>query len=92
MAELIQDYFAQGWRTRTVPCPCGWQGESRAMAMELHDRVTDYACPDCGNLLLIVSHPDLDQVRKAAAEGNAEALEQLSIVEEALRRFGGPAE
>ena len=42
------------WRTRRLACPCGWEGDSRAMAMELHDQVTDYACPQCGNLLMIV--------------------------------------
>jgi len=87
MAELVLDYFAAGWRERVLACPCGWQGDSRAMAMELHDAVTDYACPACGNLLLIVSHPDLAQVRQAAARGHEEALAQLALVEEALARF-----
>ena len=87
MAELIPDYFTAGWRERILPCPCGWQGDSRAMAMELHDAVTDYACPQCGNLLLIVSHPTLEQVRAAAAAGNAEAASQLAIIEEAEARF-----
>ena len=48
MAELVADYFTAGWRDRTLSCPCGWQGDSRAMAMELHDAVTDYACSQCG--------------------------------------------
>ena len=67
MAELVADYFTAGWRDRTLSCPCGWQGDSRAMAMELHDAVTDYACSQCGNLLLIVSHPTLEQVRAATS-------------------------
>jgi hypothetical protein len=87
MAELVEDYFADGWRERALACPCGWEGDSRGMAMELHDAVTDYACPTCGNLLLIVSHPDLARVRQAAAAGNAEAAGQLAIIEEALARF-----
>ncbi len=87
MAELVSDYFATGWRERELGCPCDWHGDSRAMAMELHDAVTDYACPQCGNLLLIVSHPSLDQVRAAAAAGNAEAMAQLAIIEEARARF-----
>ena len=62
MAELVADYFADGWRERSLACPCG-------------------------NLLLIVSHPDLAQVQRAAAAGNAEAVAQLAIVEEALARF-----
>jgi hypothetical protein len=54
------------------------------MRMELHEEVTDYACPACECTLLIVSHPDLDQVRQAAANGNTEAQQQLALVEEAL--------
>lgn len=87
MAELVPDYFTDGWRTRVLACPCDWQGDSRDMAMELHDQVTDYACPRCGNLLLIVTHPSLEQVRQAAAAGHPEAIEQWAIVEEARRRF-----
>jgi hypothetical protein len=87
MAEIVHDYFAPGWRDRVLDCVCGWQGDSRNMAMELHDEVTDYACPQCSNLLLIVSHPSLDHVRQAAAEGSEEAQQQLAIVEEALQRF-----
>ncbi|MCR6626594.1 MAG: hypothetical protein NVV67_10095 [Pseudoxanthomonas sp.] len=87
MAELVSDYFTAGWRERALACPCGWHGDTRAMAMELHDAVTDYACPACGNLLLIVSHPSLDQVRAAATAGNEEAMAQLTIIEEALARF-----
>lgn len=87
MAELVSDYFTAGWRERALACPCDWRGDSRAMAMELHDAVTDYACPACGNLLLIVSHPSLDQVRAAATAGNEEAMAQLTIIEEALARF-----
>jgi hypothetical protein len=52
--------------------------------MELHEEVTDYACPGCENTLLIVSHPDIVQVRQAAADGNLEAQQQLALVEEAL--------
>lgn len=87
----MADYFDTGWRERELACPCDWRGGSRAMAMELHDAVTDYACPQCGNLLLIVSHPTLEQVRAAAAAGNDEAATQLAIVEEALARFPADA-
>lgn len=84
MAEIITNYFLQGWRERVLDCPCGWSGHSRAMRMELQDTVTDYACPQCEATLLIVAHPDITQVRAAAAEGNVEAQQQLALVEEAL--------
>ncbi len=90
MAEIIRNYFAPRWRSDAIVCACGWHGDSRAMAMELHEEVTDYACPACECTLLIVSHPSIEQVRQAAAEGNSEASQQLSIIEEALAAHGKP--
>ena len=84
MAEIIRNYFIPGWRTDHLHCVCGWEGSSASMAMELHEEVTDYACPACENTLLIVSHPNMEQVQQAAAEGNLEAQQQLALVEEAL--------
>lgn len=88
MAELLHDYFTAGWRDHERDCACGWRGDSREMAMELHADVTDYACPACANLLLIVSHPSLEQVQAAAARGNAEAIQQLALLEEARAHLG----
>ena len=92
MADIIRNYFLPGWRTDRISCACGWEGSSAAMQMELHDNVTDYACPACECTLLIVSHPDLEQVQAAAADGNVEAQQQLALVEEALalHRKTGP--
>ena len=90
MAGIIRNYFTPRWRSDEIACACGWRGDSRAMVMELHEDVTDYACPACECTLLIVSHPSLDQVRQAAAEGNLEARQQLSIIEEALASHGKP--
>lgn len=84
MAEIIRNYFSPDWRMRGVTCICGWHGDTHEMAMELHEEVTDYACPICENTLVIVSHPDMEQVRHAANEGNTEARQQLALVEEAL--------
>ena len=84
MAEIIRNYFTPGWRSDRLSCICGWEGTSANMQMELHEEVTDYACPACENTLLIVSHPDMQQVQQAAASGNVEAQLQLALVEEAL--------
>ena len=84
MAEMIRNYFTPGWRSDRLSCICGWEGTSANMQMELHEEVTDYACPACENTLLIVSHPDMQQVQQAAASGNVEAQQQLALVEEAL--------
>jgi hypothetical protein len=91
MAETIRNYFTPRWRSDEITCACGWRGDSRAMSMELHEEVTDYACPACECTLLIVSHPSIDQVRQAAAEGDLEASQQLSIIEEALAAHGKPS-
>lgn len=87
MAEIVDDYFSGGWRDRAFQCPCDWHGNSKEMRMELQETVTDYACPQCEGTLLIVAHPDLERVRRAAADGNEEARSQLEIVEEAQRYF-----
>lgn len=50
------------------------------MVMELAEDVTEYDCPVCENPLLIVVHPDIDQVQAAAASGNEEAQQQLEII------------
>ncbi len=84
MADIIRNYFTPGWRSDRLSCICGWEGTSANMQMELHEEVTDYACPACENTLLIVSHPDMQQVQQAAASGNVEAQQQLALVEEAL--------
>lgn len=84
MAEIIRNYFTPGWRSDRLSCICGWEGTSANMQMELHEEVTDYTCPACENTLLIVTHPDMQQVQQAAASGNVEAQQQLALVEEAL--------
>ena len=88
MADIIRNYFTPGWRSDRLSCACGWEGTSTNMQMELHEEVTDYACPACENTLLIVSHPDMQQVQQAAASGNVEAQQQLALVEEALALHG----
>lgn len=83
MARVI-DYFNPHWRTEAHTCACDWQGTVESMTLEPYEEASDYSCPECGNLLLIVPHPDMEQVQRAAAEGNAEARQQLALVEEAL--------
>lgn len=87
MAELLQNYFTEGWRERVLECACGWRGDSRAMSMELHGEVTDYSCPSCASLVLIVSHPSLAQVQEAAAAGHPEARQHLALLDEARAHF-----
>lgn len=81
MATTVDNYFQPGWRDQVHVCAaCEWQGSSRAMVMELHEDLTEYDCPACENPLLMVMHPDIEQVRAAAAAGNVEAQQQLDII------------
>jgi hypothetical protein len=90
MPELVGDYFQPGWRTRTLECgACEWRGDSRAMTLEPHAEQSEYLCPQCEDILLVVRHPDLAQVRAAADAGHPEAIEQLALLEDYLRRQQG---
>ncbi|GAB3507080.1 hypothetical protein [Pseudoxanthomonas daejeonensis] len=87
MSELVNDYFQPGWRTRTVECAaCEWRGDSRDMTLEPHEDFSEYLCPRCEDIMLVVRHPDLAQVRAAAAAGHAEAQEQLALLQAYLDR------
>ena len=87
MTTTIDDYFLPGWRQATHACPaCQWSGDSRQMEMELFDEQTEYSCPQCELPLLLVVHPDLAQIRQAAAAGHPEAIEQLQMLEAFGRR------
>ena len=84
---LIDDYFQPGWRLRAVTCAaCEWEGDSRAMTLEPHEDLSEYLCPRCEDIVLVVRHPDLAQVQAAAAAGHPEAIEQLALMQEYLAR------
>lgn len=81
MAQVIDNAYAPGWRDADTACEaCGWHGGVAAMRMEPDRDATDYACPGCGNLLLIVAHPTLEHVRAAAAAGDVDAAGQLALL------------
>ncbi|WP_024868174.1 hypothetical protein [Pseudoxanthomonas suwonensis] len=87
MTVLVENYFQVDWRSRTIECEaCEWRGDSRQMSLEPHEDLSEYLCPRCEDILLVVRHPDMDQVRAAAAAGHPEALEQLALVEDYLQR------
>lgn len=89
MSRLIEDYFQPGWRTHELQCAaCDWRGDSRAMTLQPHEDFSEYQCPRCEDIVLVVRHPDLEQVRAAAAAGHPEAQEQLALLQEYLERAG----
>ncbi|WMJ68110.1 hypothetical protein [Stenotrophomonas sp. 24(2023)] len=86
MATTIENYFQPGWREQMHTCAaCEWKGNAPAMTMEVDEDATEYACPVCENPLLVVMHPDLEQVQAAAASGNDEAQAYLAIIADAPR-------
>lgn len=87
MPELVNDYYLAGWRHQRRACAaCEWEGDSGQMTLEPHEDFSEYHCPQCEDIMLVVRHPDLGQVRAAAAAGHREAMEQLAVVEEYLAR------
>src|SRR4051812_7184278 len=68
----ILDYFQYDKRA-ALACPsCAWKGTGAEGHRGIFDELFDVRCPDCSNMLLIVSYPTFDQIREAAAAGNAE--------------------
>ena len=96
MAAQILRYYEDDWRSPVYTCPsCGWSGTAAEMAMELHEELADYSCPACGRMLLIVGHPTLEEIVRAASRGVEEAVEHLAHIRRAghsqLERGGSGA-
>lgn len=62
-------------------CRCGWQGNFREMDHGWFEEVLDGSCPVCDTMLAIRSFATEAEVREAAANGNAQAVEQLASLE-----------
>lgn len=87
MPELVNDYFQPGWRRHRLACAaCEWEGDSSQMTLQPHEDLSEYLCPRCEDIVLVVRHPDLAQVQAAAAAGHQEAIGQLALLEEYLAR------
>jgi len=71
-------YFSN-WREQPAECAgCGWTAASLTDADdELFDALIEYTCPECGAILAVVSYPTLDEIEKAAKEGDPEATGML---------------
>ena len=89
MPHLIGHYYQPNWRTDPFVCAaCDWQGDSRAMTLQPHEDLSEYLCPHCEDIVLVVRHPDLEQVRAAAQAGHPEAQEQLALLQQYLEQAG----
>ena len=55
MPHLIAHYYQPGWRTDPFVCAaCDWQGDSRAMTLQPHEDLSEYLCPHCEDIVLVV--------------------------------------
>lgn len=81
MARIFA-YFDKGWREERFSCDrCGWSGATEGMVPDSYREVMDYSCPACDTMLVIVSHPTIDEIREAARNGCHEATEWLRSIE-----------
>lgn len=88
MTHTVDNYFS-AWRDARHTCPaCEWEGFSAQMELEPHREQSEYSCPQCECLVLVVAHPDLAQVQAAAADGHPEAMEQLALLDAFNSRQG----
>jgi len=73
-------YF-DNYRCETFTCPvCGWFGGFGQLEQEQYRDLFDGSCPECEKMLIVVSFPTAEEIRKAAADGNEEALQMLPMV------------
>jgi hypothetical protein len=70
-------YF-DGYRSETFHCPsCSWAGGFEQLEQEQYRDLFDGSCPQCEKMLMIVSYPTAEEIRKAAADGNEKAQQML---------------
>jgi DNA-directed RNA polymerase subunit RPC12/RpoP len=74
-------YFQYNGATR-LRCPsCGWSGAAADGDRKVFDELFDVRCPNCEKMLLVVSYPTVEEIRRAAASGNQAATDWLSRME-----------
>ena len=74
MAKIVQSLDTD--LDEVITCSsCGWSGRI-GDNMEVYSEVADVTCV-CGRMLLIMQFPTIDEVKKAAAEGNPKARREL---------------
>ena len=60
---------------------CGWTGTAQEAFGEIYRELTDFRCPDCDRLILIVPHVTVAEMREYAAAGNEKAIRELADFE-----------
>lgn len=75
----------------TFACRCGWSGTFTEMAREVYDELVDGTCQHCDTMLVIRRHPTETEIRRAAAAGNGDAIEQLRSMEDYRNQEQSPS-
>jgi hypothetical protein len=79
-------YFGSDWRTRSFEClACHWSGKTDEMSSEPFRELMEYSCPQCFEILVLVSYPTRQEVEGAAAAGDAEGIVELRRIRESGR-------
>jgi hypothetical protein len=79
-AAKLLEYYEYRKDEKLTCARCGWSGQAGEAPGELHRELFDVCCPVCDKMLLVVSHPTIEQTKAAAAAGNPEAMAKLPQV------------
>jgi len=75
------DYFV--WKKTTTTCSCGWSGlNSTIFYFETFSELFEYFCPQCEEKLGHQMYPTLDEIRRAASNGDTEAMRMAEGLED----------
>ena len=83
------DYYST-WRTDAFTCDCGWTGLGHALAVEPFTELFEIHCPRCDSKFATISYPGQAETAVAAAQGDAEAIDELpkfSVYEQIQREL-----
>jgi hypothetical protein len=76
-ARIVRYYDYE--ENEELTCPrCDWNGTAKEGDTEFHRELFDVSCPNCEQMLLIVSYPTRGETEEAAKGGNKKALEEMS--------------
>jgi len=79
MAKTIEYYDYK--ENDVIRCPaCFWSGKAKNGEREYYSDLFDVSCPKCNQMILIVPHPLVEDVKKAYDEGNPKAQDDILTV------------